>query len=516
MNHNKHTEFVRLSKNEPLTLACSALSDFLWEDFVRDARPSVTYLIDHYNVTQLSRFGKEVFERLYQGDSVVWLISPDDYEDYFRARQNGGQVSFPRGYKPENALWWAIMNDLSAAAAWPSLLGRSVGNQFNAGNNAINILNQLSEVIEKLIDEQQFNIELLIQAGEQLEKLRQQYMDAVAKGDTAAADKARVKGKELGQAIEDAVGEVKDKIGAQASRIVDQTNKDSDSAEDNMSELYGTTEGVGSHKLDLKEKRDLANKLKSNSKLKKIVRQIGALRRVWKERKRAKKVTATYESINGAVFSDDLTRAYPVELALASSEQGRALFALKYSQKTLLTKDYTAHQKNLGKGSIVMYIDVSGSMSGESEIWSKAIAFVVAEEALKENREVQIHLFDTRISDSVTLAAGRKNNKELLDFVGTWHLGGGTSFNSVVLHAISKATVPERSDILLITDGHSDVLDSNIRTLNTFKTRTGTQWNTICLGINVPEVVHRFSDDAYSVNILDKEDTTDAIQKCIR
>ena len=516
MNLNKHTEFIRLSKNEPLTLACSALTDFLWEDFIGDARPSVTYLMDHYNVVQLSRFGKEVFERLYQGDMVTWLISPDDYEDYFRAKQNGEQVSFPRGYKPEHALWWAIMNDLSAAAAWPQLLGRSVGNQFNAGNNAVNILNQLSEVIEKLIEQQQFDVELLIQAGEQLEEFRKQYQEATAKGDKAAAEEARTKGKQLGQAIEDAVAEVKDKIGAQTSNIVDKTNKDSDSNENALSDMWGTSAGEGSHGVDLQEKKDLAKKLATNTKLKAIAKQLGALRRVWRERRRAKKVKASYESINGAVFSDDITRAYPVELALASSSNGRALFALKYSQKTLLTKDYTAHQKNLGKGPIVIYVDVSGSMSGAYEIWSKAISFVIAEDALKENREVQIHLFDTRVSDSVTLSSGRKNNKELLDFVGTWHLGGGTSFNSVIQHAVSTANVGDRADILMITDGHSSVCDSFIRTLNKFKTQTGTQWNTICLGIDVPDIVHSFSDDAYSVNLYDEEGTTDIIQKCIR
>ena len=39
-----NTEFLRLVNNEPLVLAVSALSDFLWDDFIRDARPIVKYL----------------------------------------------------------------------------------------------------------------------------------------------------------------------------------------------------------------------------------------------------------------------------------------------------------------------------------------------------------------------------------------------------------------------------------------------------------------------------------------
>ena len=178
MKLNKHTEFVRLTHNEPLTLACSALADFLWEDFVVDGKPSVTYLIDHYNIKKLSRFGKELFERLYNADDVNWIITEQAYEDYFRAKQNGDDIKFPKGYKPENGMWYAIMSDISLAAAWPHLLARSVGNQFNAGNNAINILNQLSEVIEELIEKDLLDVQLVFNAGDKLDELRKQFQEA--------------------------------------------------------------------------------------------------------------------------------------------------------------------------------------------------------------------------------------------------------------------------------------------------------------------------------------------------
>jgi uncharacterized protein with von Willebrand factor type A (vWA) domain len=266
----------------------------------------------------------------------------------------------------------------------------------------------------------------------------------------------------------------------------------------------------------LQTKRDLAEKLQRNPKLKALAKKLGALRKVWQERKRAKITKSTYEAINGAVFSNDITRAFPVELALAGSNEGKLLFALKYSQKTLLTKDYNAHRKDIGKGPIIMYVDTSGSMGGEPEVWSKAISFVISEEALKENREVQIYLFDTRIEQGVTLKGNRKTNKELLDFVGTWHLGGGTSFNSVICHAVELTKTQDRSDILLITDGYSDVRDSNMRALRSLKQRTGAMWSTICIGTHVPDIVHEFSDEAYAVDISAHAETIDVIQKCIR
>lgn len=516
MNLTKHTEIIRIIDNEPLTLACSALADFLWDDFIRDARPSVTYLIDTYNIRQLSRFGKEVFQRLYNGDNVEWLVTEDAYEEYFRKICDGDTAATPKGYKAENGIWYSIMNDLSQAAAWPELMRRSVGDQFNAGNNAINILNELSKVIEEAIQEGQFNVQLLTAAGSQLEELRKQFQEAQAKGDAEAADKVRKEGKALGQAITEAIQEAHDKLQSQSHRIVDKAVQQSDETNDALSSLHGTEAGVGSHTGNINEKRELAKRLSYNKELRRLTKKLGAMRRLWNDRKRARKIQDKYEAITGAKFGDDVTKAFPAEVALAGTPEGRALFAMKYSQKTLLTKDYTAHRKDVGKGPIVMYVDVSGSMGGEPELWSKAITFVIAEQALKENRTVQIHLFDTRIEGSVELKAERKNNSSLLDFVSTWVLGGGTSFNAVIAHALDHAKIEDKADVLMITDGHSEVNDNFIRRLNTLKQQTGIQWNTICVNSTIPDVCRQFSDELYSVNLYNAEDAMDAVQRCIR
>jgi uncharacterized protein with von Willebrand factor type A (vWA) domain len=163
-----------------------------------------------------------------------------------------------------------------------------------------------------------------------------------------------------------------------------------------------------------------------------------------------------------------------------------------------------------------MYIDVSGSMSGEPELWSKAIAFVVAEEALKENRKVFINLFDTRIEHTVELIPKSNNLSTMLDFVGTWILGGGTSFNAVLNHAVDKGWRDSRADILMITDGHSDINETLKRKVNTFKAATGTQWSTVCINTDIPDVCRGFSDEVYSVNVYNTEKAVDAIQKCLR
>jgi len=514
MTLTKQTEFIRLVNNEPLTLYCSALADFLWDDFIRDARPNVTYLIDHYKILQLSRFGKELFERLYNADLVSWVVTEDAYEDYFRKVCNGDATAIPEGYKPENGIWHAIMSDLSQAAAWPELLYRSTGDQFNSGNNAVNILNELSEVIEQAIEEGSFDAQMLTSAGSALEDLREKYKEAVAKNDEGSAKDLRRQGKELRQKINEAVEQAREKIQTQTHKIIDSVIKKNDEVNEALSSLHGDSEGVGSHTNNLADKKELAKKLQRNSKLRQLVKKLGALRKVWHERKRAKKVTDKYESITGCKFSDDLTRAFPAEIALATTEKGRALFALKYAQKTLLTKDFTSHRKDVGRGPIVMYVDVSGSMQGEPELWCKALTFVIAEEAVKQKRAVEVHLFDTRITNSVELNPSVKQTEDLLNFVGTWVLGGGTSFNAVLAHAIDRLTNKDRADVLLITDGQSEVHENFIYRLKKLRTEKGVQWSTICVNNGTPPVCARFSDQLFAVNMYSEADAVDAVQQC--
>ena len=509
-------EFLRIVENQPLTLYCSALADFLWDDFVREQKPSVNYLINNYEIVQLSRFGKELFERLYNEDQVKWLVSEQDVEDYFRAVCDGMPTKLPDNYRPENGVWFAIMDELTNAAGWPLLLNRCVGDQFASGNNAVMLLNELAEAIEQAISEQTFDVELLTQSGQQLQELRDKFQKETAKGNTGKATEIRQQAKELVNQINDAIQQAKEQVGAEASKIVDSVNKANDELQDQMSSLFGDTAGQGASSGTLAEKKALAKRLNRNQTLRKIATRLGTLRRIWGERKRARKAKSNYENITGVKFDNNVTQAFPSEIALAATPQGRALFALKYAERTLLTKDYTANRKDLGKGPIVMYIDVSGSMTGASEIWSKAIAFVIAEEALKQRRKVQINLFDTYIQNSVTIEPNKASASKLLDFVGDWFLRGGTSFNSVIDHALKNDELTKNSDVLMITDGESAVNDAFVKRLKAFKESTGTQWTTFCIARRLPPVVATFSDESYTVDTSDDNNVVDAIQKAIR
>ena len=514
MNTSLRSDRIRIQSSEPLTLAVNALTDFLWEDFIVDTRPSVNYLAEEYNIKQLSRFGKEIFQRLYNADEdVKWLVSEQSYEDWFRATQDGDEIPYPEGYKPENGIWYSIMQDLTDAGGWPRLVALSVGDQFNSGNNAINVLNDLSELIEQQIEEGAMDPDTLFNGEQKMQELRDQYNEAMAKGDTEAAAEARKQGKELADAIQTQVQQAKETISQRTSEIVEDAANQTEETNEQTANLWGTDKGSGHHTMDLDEKKQLARRLQGNRELKKITERIGSLSKIWQERKRAKKVEDKYEAITGASFGNDITRAFPTELAAAGTPEGKALFCLKYSQRTLMVRDYEAHRKDIGRGPIVMYVDVSGSMTGDNELFSKAIAFVIAEHARKEHRQLTIHLFDTEVQNTLVLKPDARNNSELLDFLGTWTLGGGTSFSSVIRHVLVDSKLDNRADVVMLTDGHAEVNSVWVKRLNDFKKSTGSTFATVCINTLVPAVVHSFSDEVSSVDVANPDDCVQALQK---
>lgn len=512
-------EFIRITEEEPIVLSVSALSDFLWEDFVRDTRPIVKYLSDRMNINQLSRLGKELYDFLYNGEIVSPLISLEEAETYFRAKQNGDNPPYPAKYKPENYFWIRLFAEICESPSWPRLLSISTGDQFNSGNNAINILNELSEALQEKLEE----VQALADSQEikDLQRTRDEYVKAHAKftqtgdsEDLANAQKLRAKGKELSKQIEDFMQELFEGVKPEVNNSVDKAKRSAEDMQKALQQLGGDKEGEGSHLKDINQKRELAKKLSKNTTLKKLIKRLGALKQAWSERKRAVAAQANYSDIVGAKFSDEVIKSYPAEIALAATDKGKALFALKYAQKTLLTKDYEAKIKQLDKGSVVMYIDISGSMMGENEVWSKAIAFVVAEECLQQKREIQIHLFDTQVQKSITLSKDRRDNQKLLDFVLTWVTKGGTNFSPVIDHALSKASIKGKTDVLMITDGQAAASAPFIRRLNEFKREFGVQWTSFSIGPICP-VLKEFSDTVYSVDVLDDPKSSELFQNAM-
>ena len=508
------TELLRLAGSDPLVLSVSALTDFLWPDFVRETKPQVKYFTDRFEIRQLSRFGKELFEFFYSGGEVTPLVSFDDMENYFRQKQNGETPSMPKGYKPENAFWNNILIDVANSHIYAAIQQNCLGRHFESGNTAVCVLNELSELLEEIMSEDNGVHAAMTSMSQELADIRQEFVEAMQQGDTQKAAELRQKGKELGQTIEDTLNEHHDRYKADIDYSIEKAQQEAQDIQEAMSNLAGDHEGFGVRLDDVKQKQELAQRLSKNKRLIQLAKKLGGLKQSWTKRLRAKNQRSNFSDIVGAKMSDDVTKAFPSEIALAATSKGKALFAYKYSQKTILSKDFEAKTKDIDQGPVVMYVDISGSMSGSSELWSKAITYVIAEQCSKDNREIQVHLFDTGVNQSIVLEPRSQSSEELLEFLMAWFTRGGTSFDQVMKHAYSRADIDEKADILIITDGECQVTDATVRKFNLFKDSNQLDVHAFCIGKKSQSLM-RFCDSVHLVDICEDAENSALFQKAI-
>ena len=74
-----------------------------------------------------------------------------------------------------------------------------------------------------------------------------------------------------------------------------------------MSSLAGDHEGFGARLDDVKQKQELAQRLRKNKKLVQLARKLGGLKQSWTKRLRAKNQRSSYSDIVGAKMSDNVT-----------------------------------------------------------------------------------------------------------------------------------------------------------------------------------------------------------------
>lgn len=514
---NKVTETVRLTKLSqlsPLVLRVSALTDFLWPDFVRETKPQVKYFTERYNINQLSRFGMELFEFLYTGGDVKTIVDSDEFENYFRAKQNGENPEYPKGYKPENSFWNLVLDDIKNNPFYSELQELCTGSHFNSGNNAICILNELSNLLEDIIESSNAVLDALTTETDRLKEIRNEFIQAMKEGNKEKALELKKEGMLLANKIEETLSNAHEFNKATIDKSIQDAHAEAESLNDAMQALAGDNKGNGEKHNNIKEKQALAAKLRTNKRLLQLAKRIGSVKKSWNRKKRSNRHVSTYSDIVGAVMSDNVTKAFPSEIALAATEKGRALFALKHQQKTILTKDYESKTNELERGPVVMYIDISGSMSGKPEVWSKAIAYVISEECAKDKRDFQVHLFDTGIDQSITIKPHETNKEHLINFMLAWHTRGGTSFDQVMKHAYSRADIDERADILIITDGQCEVTEATVRKFNLFKKDQSLDVHAMCIGTKSSSLT-TFCDTVNLVNISQDAESSELFQSVI-
>jgi len=219
-----------------------------------------------------------------------------------------------------------------------------------------------------------------------------------------------------------------------------------------------------------KEVQAVAEKLAQCPRLRKIIRLAGRFTRIALQKRRSR-VKREPTEIAEIETGGDLSRVLPSELSGLADPVRRVDFYRRLTEKKLLQYRLDARVPQ-GRGPMVVCVDESGSMSGEREIWAKAVALAAFNLAAKEDRAYALVHFSSPGEARVDrFTRPRKTSPtEILTAIEHFY-NGGTDFVTPLKRALEVLEESEfkRGDVIFITDAECYVPDRFVEEFNNVK-----------------------------------------------
>lgn len=173
---------------------------------------------------------------------------------------------------------------------------------------------------------------------------------------------------------------------------------------------------------------------------------------------RAKRIVGGNDEIVDVEFGDNLSRVLPAELALLTDEDTELDFLARYAAGELLCFS-TVGEENAGRGPIVCVIDGSGSMSGERNIWTRAVAMCLLHIARIEKRDFACVEFSSASQTEQWVFEARADMPatRIVEMASHFFCGGTAPINGVARAAklMQDAAPFRKADIVMIGDGEA-------------------------------------------------------------
>ena len=225
-------------------------------------------------------------------------------------------------------------------------------------------------------------------------------------------------------------------------------------------ETWGNTIGTG-ERTPPGQKLELGRRLAGNEKLKKLARMVGRMKfhALALQKKVFERAT---EELLEVEQGDALHRLLPHELLSLHHPILRKDFYRRFLDQELIQYSLRGIEEK-GKGPMIVCLDGSSSMSGDKEIWSKAVTLTLLEIARKQRRlfrsicfssaDTPLHVLDMNPRDRYEI-----ETKTIMD-LAEYFPGGGTDFQRPLDAALDclKQSRFRKGDIIFITDGECQV-----------------------------------------------------------
>ena len=237
----------------------------------------------------------------------------------------------------------------------------------------------------------------------------------------------------------------------------------------------GLDETPAAHEQDSADRLKLAEKLENDEHIRRAMLLAGRLRRVAASNRKERDPSGCDEVV-GLTQGADLPRVLPSELAMMRNPATRMLQLAKLAERKLQQYDIQGSVPQ-GRGPIVVLLDESGSMRNhDRHTWATAVALACLGMAARETRPCTVIGFNAGIRYVYRLdadgVAWEHSTFDIARFdqvpggcatiamkVATSSPAGGTEFAAPVMAALEleDGVTKDRSDLVLVTDGHADL-----------------------------------------------------------
>ncbi len=206
---------------------------------------------------------------------------------------------------------------------------------------------------------------------------------------------------------------------------------------------------------------ELGRRLARNKKLGELARMVGRFKqdaRALKRKTLERGVAEAYDIELGS----ELGRLIPAELLAMHHPVLKRDFHRRVLEGAILQYRLRDDEQK-GKGPMVVCIDVSSSMQGDKEMWSKAVALTLMDIARRQRRLFRAVMFSSGDASLKVLDLNRERRyqPDLSKVVemAEYFPGGGTDFEAPIDAAVELLGEKKlkRGDIVIITDGESQV-----------------------------------------------------------
>lgn len=403
--------------------------------------------------------------------------------------------------RPEDAWQVRAHDELGQLPGWSSLLRRATGDRLLAATAATamaeKVLAHLPPPPEPLAD-----VEVLRRRVRGL-----MHMVREGVGDGEELEQLLLQARQRGQAAVAAACAYADGLDESVLRdalreAVAAAHGQLDAVEAELAGFCGWGQGQVRPGGDVDEKVRLAALLKKNEKLRRLGAMAGRMRRIAMIKRRTRSAHARDE-VSDIERGNDLSRVLPSELVKLTDPALALDFARGFVEGTLAQYKLRGSERQ-GRGPVVVCLDSSGSMEGEREVWSKAVALALLQLAAADKRRCRIVQFDDGVRRVDDFAPGKVDGRAVMEAMAPF-FGGGTNFEQPLtkaMEAINDDVGLRQADVILITDGEAEVTDAFRASWAEARRKHEVTVFAVAIGGDVPAVLNHVADHVVTVKSL--------------